>query len=188
MAKEIKIVYDGPAKVTRIDYKMFKDYDGGLGRWIYGKLPEADRETAFMLQVFVTAEGNQSVVEFEVSHRELAGKMLERYKREDGATPTQADMAFAELAKRGLCVIGKDERGVIESIFSEANVGKSVEVQMYHEADGDGGFYNAIRARFAFPRSRLPWLKAVNSAHNDAPAPSAQPMSMPAPEDDDIPF
>lgn len=186
MAKEIKIVYDGPAKVTRIDYKMFKDYNGGLGGWIYGKLPEADRETAFMLQVFVTAEGNQSVVEFEVSHRELAGKMLERYKREDGATPTQADMAFAELAKRGLCARGKDERGIIESIFSEANVGKSVEVQMYQEADGDGGFYNAIRARFAFPRSRLPWLKSVSGAV-DAPKPE-QPASVSAPEDDDIPF
>ena len=184
--KEVKVVYEGPATVTRIDYKMFKDYDGGLGGWIFGKLPEADRETAFMLQIFVEAQGNASVVEFEVSHRELAGKMLDRYKREDGATPTQADMAFAELAKRKMCVRGKDERGTIESIFDEANVGKSVEVQMYKEADGDGGFYNSLRAHFTFPRSRLPWLESKRAPQ--ATATVSQPASVPAPDDDDIPF
>ena len=188
MAKEIKIVYDGAATVTGVDAKMFKEYDGGLGKWIFSKLGAEDREDAFMMQVHVKAGDVCATIELEWSHRELAGKIMEKYQRADGKPPTQVDMLLAELRKRGLVSGDGDERDVTMTAFDPSNVGKSVNVQVYQEADGNGGFYRQLRARFAFGGEKPKWLQAKLDANAPKPIEAAASGDGIGSDADDIPF
>lgn len=188
MAKDIKIVYQGAATIKSADYQLYKDFDGGLGGWIYKQLAEDDRETAYELQLFVEGGGESGMITIEVSHRELKGAMLERYAREDGKTATQTDLALSELTKRGIVKKCATDDETIASALSDA-VGKEVDVQLYREADGDGGYYPTVKARFAFPRSRISALeKFRKAAPASAPAPSDDAAAVAAPDPDDFPF
>lgn len=189
-----KEIYRGKARIMNIGAEDLPDY-------AKTKLPERDRETAFMLVYDVEtleATPRRFDVKEEISHRELSGKALEWNKREDGRTPTQIDIAIKDLIRQGLLAKGATEAD-LGSAMADALLGREVFINVTQDANPNrpGEFYPE-RARFisAFARATgsaaASRMAAFISGKPYTPPQPTAPAPVPAPEDsvdpDDLPF
>lgn len=173
MAEGTKEVYRGHAKIAEIAGVEMREYE-------LKQLSEADRLNAFKIVYRCNAEDGATYdVEIEVSHRELKGKMLEYFKREDGETPTQMDVSIRSLVQQGILQKGATEADV-GNAFADALIGKDVIISVTQDPknDGTGGFFNP-RARFV--KDSLPRLKGGDLAARFAAFRSGKPAPKPAP-------
>ena len=189
-----KEIYRGHATIAEIAGDEMRDYEKK-------QLSDADKLNAFKLVYRCEAtNGGVYDVEIEISHRELKGKMLEYFKREDGETPTQMDVSIRSLVQQGILKKGATEAD-IGSAFAQTIIGKDVIISVTQDPknDGTGGYYSP-RARFV--KDSLPRLTGGDLAARFAafrsckPAPKptrqtieAAPTPPPAPEDENnLPF
>jgi len=129
-------LYRGKATIISVYFEGVEDWQD----WEKKNLPERDIENAFKI-VYAVAEGGadgaRHEVKVECSHRELGGEMLTYYKREDGAIPTQMDVAIRSLVKQGLLARGAQEANIAEAT-DDALVGREVKIRAYEELGNDG--------------------------------------------------
>lgn len=190
MAGEIKELYRGKAVIMGVSFQGVEDWM----EWERKNLPASDANNAFKI-VYDVAEGDQHGarhdVAVEVSHRELKGKMLEFYHREDGAVPTQVDVAIRSLVGQGLMPKGATESDLAAAI-DDGLCGRTVFIRAYEEQSAKNGKWYP-RCTFASPRNRIEGAdnKAARLAAFLSGKAAPKPVEAPAPtqdEVDDLPF
>ena len=200
MASNQHELYRGKAVIMGVNFEGVDDWFD----WEKKNLPEADKLNAFKIVydcALGDANGERHDVKVEISHRELSGKALEWNRREDGATPTQIDIALKTLKGQGLLPKDAKSEADLDPACDDALCGREVFVRIYEEPRGDGTYYPA-RAAFCAKYQRITGADkaarlAAFKAGRPAPAataaatvaPSAQAVSIPAPDDaEDMPF
>jgi len=186
-------IYRGKATISEV-------YISEMSEQQLSKLPEADKYNAFML-VFVCKElyGEEThEVKLEVSHRELSGKMLSFYSREDGSLPTQMDVTLRSLSSQGILPKGAKEADIANAVDPEV-IGHTVNIWVTEDEKPDGGYWPP-KGRFCSEFSRLSGGDAQSRIAAFISGKPAQKVdsfvkkshkvdSVPAPiDDDDVPF
>ena len=192
--KPTRELYRGKAIIMNINLEFVADWKD----WEKKNLSLVDLESAFKIVYNVAegdAQGARHEVKIEASHRELSGKMLDFYKREDGTAPTQIDVALRSLKQQGLCA-GASEADLAAAI-EDANCGKIVTIRAFEEQSDDGKWWPRCTFASKFQRvsggEKAALLAAFLAGKAYKPAtsePAAAATAIPAPADDadDMPF
>lgn len=197
MATNSRTIYFGKAIIMNVGAEEITSEKA------LAKLPPRDHGNAMYLVYDVkTAETDERRfdVKVELSHRELAGRMLEIYREKvEGRTPSQIDVAIDALVRQGILPKGATEADIGLAI-ADSLCGKEVTVNVSEDMKDDGTFWPA-KARFASPYQRLKGsdlaarmaaFTAGKPVEKVEPAPSATNTGIPAPDetscDDGVPF
>jgi len=189
-------LYRGTAIIMGVSIEGVDDWK----EWEKRDLSETDKTNAFKI-IYDVAEGDANGarhdIKIEVSHRELKGDMIEWFKREDGALPSQIDVALRSLVQQGILKRGATEDDLALAIDDDL-CGRDVTVRVYEEQDDKGRWWP--RCVFASKFQRITGAdKAARLAAflsgKPAPKPSASVAApsqnaIPAPADDneEMPF
>lgn len=199
MATNSRQIYYGKAVIMNVNAEEI------TGEKMLAKLPARDHGNAMMLVYDVqTSETDprRFDVKVELSHRELAGRMLEIYREKvEGHTPSQMDVSIDMLVRQGILPKGATEQDIGLAI-ADSLCGKEVTVSVNEDMKDDGTYWPP-KARFASAYQRLRGAElaermkafiAGKPVEKSAPvsAPTATSMGIPAPDetagDDGVPF
>lgn len=185
-------LYRGTAIIMGVSIEGADDWK----EWEKRDLSDVDKTNAFKIVYDVAegdAQGARHDIKVEVSHRELKGAMLDWFEREDGAMPTQIDVALRSLVGQDILRRGATENDIALAV-DDSLIGRAVTVRAYEEQSDDGKWWP--RCVFASKFARITGAdKAARVAAflsgKPAPAPSASVAApaqnaIPAPADDDI--